>query len=57
VAAAAPRKAAAAWSALRSPEVRERLRLDAELVRDLVAGKVKERYGPLVEKLARRAAQ
>ena len=57
VAVAAPKVVAAAWTALRSPELREKLRLDAELVRDLVAGKVKEHYGPLMEKLATRAVQ
>jgi predicted nucleotide-binding protein (sugar kinase/HSP70/actin superfamily) len=57
LAAAAPRRLAAAWTTLRSDETRERLRYDAELLRDLVAGKVKERYGPLVEKLAIRATQ
>jgi predicted nucleotide-binding protein (sugar kinase/HSP70/actin superfamily) len=51
-----PERAHAAWTFVRSEETRERLGHDAELLRDLVAGKVKERFGPLVKTLASRAA-
>ena len=51
-----PERAMTAWSVLRSEETRERLAHDYELVRDLVAGKVKERFGPLMKTLASRAA-
>lgn len=53
--ASAPAKASAVAAAARSPEVRERLRQDVLLVRDLVEGKTKERFGPLVAKLAGKA--
>lgn len=46
-------KSAIAW--LRDPETQDRLRQDAELVRDLVKGKAEERFGPLLAKLAGKA--
>ncbi|NUP06658.1 MAG: 2-hydroxyglutaryl-CoA dehydratase, partial [Polyangiaceae bacterium] len=42
-----------AWA--KQPETQERLRQDAELVADLIRGKAKERFGPLVAKLAGKA--
>ena len=45
--------AAARWAA--SPETRSNLREDWRLVRDLVAGRAKDRFGPLVERLAGKA--
>jgi predicted nucleotide-binding protein (sugar kinase/HSP70/actin superfamily) len=53
--AAAPAKASAVAAAARSPELRERLHQDVLLVRDLIEGKTKERFGPLVAKLAGKA--
>lgn len=37
------------------PEFRSRVREDALLLRDVVAGRVKERFAPLIERLAHRA--
>ena len=50
-----PEKAARAYAFLADPSTHERLREDAALVRDIVAGKTKERFGPLVAKLAGKA--
>jgi hypothetical protein len=55
VIATTPERALTAWSVLRSSETRERLGHDYELVRDLIAGKVKERFAPLMKTLASRA--
>jgi len=60
---AAARKAAAtvpvaarkAVESARSEEFRSQVRADAELLGELVRGRVKEHYGPLVERLATRA--
>jgi hypothetical protein len=54
-AAAAPGVAAKLAATLRDPEFQSQARADAELVRDLVAGKVKERFSPLMTRLAHRA--
>jgi len=51
----APAKAAAAAKTAADPEVHDRLRQDWLLIRDLVQGKAKERFGPLVGKLAGKA--
>ncbi len=42
-------------STVRDPEFRQRARYDVELVVDLLRGKAKQTYGPLVSKLSRRA--
>jgi predicted nucleotide-binding protein (sugar kinase/HSP70/actin superfamily) len=52
---AAPGKVAKLAKTAADPEVHERLRQDYALVRDLLQGKVKERFGPLVERLAGKA--
>ncbi len=52
---AAPGKVAKLAKTAADPEVHERLRQDWALVRDLLQGKVKERFGPLVERLAGKA--
>lgn len=49
---AAPGKVKKAADRLADPELHAQVRADVELVRDLVAGKAKERFKPLVEKLA-----
>lgn len=54
-AAAAPGVAAKLAATLRDPEFQSQARADAELVRDLVAGKVRERFSPLMTRLAHRA--
>jgi hypothetical protein len=54
---ALPAKTASWVSAARAPEFRERLREDARLLQDIVGGKVKERFSPLISKLTERAAQ
>lgn len=51
---ALPARLAAARAWATSTETRERLAEDARAVRDLVAGKAKERFAPLVAKLAGR---
>jgi hypothetical protein len=51
IAAATPGKVMKAKELVTSPEVHARLREDAELLRDVVAGKAKDRFKPLVEKL------
>lgn len=51
IAAATPGKVMKAKELMTSPEVHARLREDAELLRDIVAGKAKERFKPLAEKL------
>jgi predicted nucleotide-binding protein (sugar kinase/HSP70/actin superfamily) len=55
VAAATPGALAKAGRTVRDPEFQARVRADVELVRDLVGGKVKERFAPLVKRLAFRA--
>ncbi|MEZ4394662.1 MAG: 2-hydroxyglutaryl-CoA dehydratase [Polyangiales bacterium] len=55
VAAAAPAAAQRAVTAVRDPEVRERLGADLALLRDLAAGKAEERFGPLAKRLLDRA--
>jgi hypothetical protein len=52
---AAPAKAATLLERARDPEVQAALREDALLVADLFRGKAKERFGPLVERLAKKA--
>ncbi|MEJ7734139.1 MAG: 2-hydroxyglutaryl-CoA dehydratase [Polyangiaceae bacterium] len=52
---ATPAKAAAAKAFVTDPETRERLQQDWLLVRDILSGKAKERFGPLVRKLAGKA--
>ena len=42
-------------ASVRSEEFRAQVRADAELVTDLVRGRVQEHYGPLLERLATRA--
>ncbi|MFO0550244.1 MAG: 2-hydroxyglutaryl-CoA dehydratase [Polyangiaceae bacterium] len=46
-------RAVAAW--LQSDETRERFAQDWQLARDLLGGKVKERFGPIVARLANKA--
>ncbi|MFO0757567.1 MAG: 2-hydroxyglutaryl-CoA dehydratase [Byssovorax sp.] len=53
--ASAPERAGKLAQLARDPEVHERLRHDAALVRDILQGKVKERFGPLVKRLAGKA--
>ncbi|HVY46695.1 MAG TPA: 2-hydroxyglutaryl-CoA dehydratase, partial [Minicystis sp.] len=53
--AATPGAVSKAIATARDPEVRERLREDWELLRDLLAGKAKERFAPLVKRLASKA--
>jgi predicted nucleotide-binding protein (sugar kinase/HSP70/actin superfamily) len=55
VAKATPAKVSAVAAWLRDPETQERLAQDAELVKDVLGGKVKERFGPLIAKLAGKA--
>jgi hypothetical protein len=52
---AAPVKARAAKELLTSPETVERAREDLSLIADLLRGKAKERFGPLVQRLAGKA--
>lgn len=52
---AAPGKAAALLEKAKDPEVQAALREDALLVADLLRGKAKERFGPIVERLAKKA--
>jgi hypothetical protein len=52
---AAPAKAAAAKAFVTDPENKERLEQDWLLIRDVLSGKAKERFGPLVRKLAGKA--
>jgi predicted nucleotide-binding protein (sugar kinase/HSP70/actin superfamily) len=51
----APGAVAHAVATARAPEFRARLREDLALLRDLAAGKAKERFAPLLEKLASKA--
>ena len=55
VASKTPGAVAKAVNAARDPELHERLREDASLLRDIIAGKAKERFAPLVARLAHRA--
>jgi predicted nucleotide-binding protein (sugar kinase/HSP70/actin superfamily) len=50
-----PAAAVKAQKAATDPELRDRLREDAMLIRDVLEGRVKERFGPLVAKLAGKA--
>jgi predicted nucleotide-binding protein (sugar kinase/HSP70/actin superfamily) len=52
---ATPEAARKAIAFARDPETHERLRQDYSLVRDLVAGKAKERFAPLAQKLLGKA--
>jgi predicted nucleotide-binding protein (sugar kinase/HSP70/actin superfamily) len=52
---ATPGAVAKAVATVRDDEFQDRLREDATLLRDLVAGKAKERFAPLVKRLAHRA--
>ena len=52
---ATPRRVSRVAEIARSPEFQERVGADWDLVRDLVGGKVKERFGPLIRRLAHRA--
>lgn len=54
-AATVPVAARAAVEKARSEEFRAQVRADAELLAELVRGRAKEHYGPLVERLATRA--
>ncbi len=51
-----PGQAKAAWAFLTSPETHQRLKADSEVLRDLLKGKLDERFGPILQKLAGRAA-
>lgn len=51
----APEKVKAAREWLRNPETIARAREDVELISDLARGKVKERFGPIVARLASKA--
>jgi predicted nucleotide-binding protein (sugar kinase/HSP70/actin superfamily) len=51
----APAMASQVASTVTDPEVHDRLRQDWLLIRDLLQGKAKERFGPLVAKLAGKA--
>ncbi|MEI8259496.1 MAG: hypothetical protein WCJ30_27840 [Deltaproteobacteria bacterium] len=55
VASATPTTVARAVAAARDPEFQGRIREDATLLRDLVAGKARDRFAPLVKRLAHRA--
>ncbi|HSO00043.1 MAG TPA: hypothetical protein VLS89_17235 [Candidatus Nanopelagicales bacterium] len=55
LAVSAPAKARAARDWITSPETKERVREDVTLLADLARGKVKERFGPLVARLAAKA--
>jgi len=50
-----PERAQALQTALRDPETHEKIREDYALIKDLVLGKAKDRFGPLVGKLAGKA--
>jgi hypothetical protein len=52
---AAPGKAKSLYAFLTNPETHAQLREDATLIRDIVKGKTKERFAPLVSKLAGKA--
>lgn len=52
---AAPKAAQRAASAVRDPAFRERVSADVAVLRDLVGGKVEERFGPLARRLLDRA--
>lgn len=54
-ASALPARTAALKALVMAPETHERLRADAELLRDLTRGKVRESFGPLVGRLAGKA--
>jgi predicted nucleotide-binding protein (sugar kinase/HSP70/actin superfamily) len=51
----APAAIKGAYAAVTSPELHERLAADYDLLRDVARGKVTERFGPLVAKLAGKA--
>jgi hypothetical protein len=55
VLATAPKKAREIYAFATSSDTHDRLREDYALLRDLAAGKAKERFGPIVERLAKRA--
>jgi len=55
VAATVPVAARKAAESVRSEDFRAQVRADAELLTELVRGRAKEHYGPLVERLATRA--
>ncbi len=50
-----PAAARRAWTAVTNPEVQAAARADIELLADLVGGKAKERFGPLIERLVKTA--
>jgi predicted nucleotide-binding protein (sugar kinase/HSP70/actin superfamily) len=52
---AAPGQAKALYTWASDPETQEKLREDYLVVKDVVSGKLKERFGPLVRKLATKA--
>jgi len=52
---AAPGKVVAFKDWLSQPETQEKLKQDADLVMDIVRGKAKDRFGPLIAKLAGKA--
>lgn len=52
---ALPKHATALKARAMSPETHDRLRADADLLRDLARGKVKDSFGPLVGRLAGKA--
>lgn len=55
VAVKAPGVLVKAGRTVRDPAFQTRVKADVELIRDLVAGRVRARFGPLVERLAHRA--
>jgi predicted nucleotide-binding protein (sugar kinase/HSP70/actin superfamily) len=55
LAARAPGAIASARRTVADPEFQERVREDYQLLRDIVGGKVKDRFEPLVKRLAHRA--
>ena len=55
--AAAPPVLQQGWRVVRDPEFVEAARTDAEIVRDLLKGKAKDLYGPLVRRLLARATE
>jgi hypothetical protein len=55
VLASGPKKARELYAFAASPDTHARLREDYALLRDLAAGKAKERFGPIVERLAKKA--
>jgi predicted nucleotide-binding protein (sugar kinase/HSP70/actin superfamily) len=51
----APERAAAVARTVSDPEIHERVKHDYALIRDVLQGKAKDRFGPLVAKLAGKA--